>query len=170
MWLSVVVGNLENLPLSSWRCGSAGRNFYPVEIQPNVFLKSDPHGLWFCWIGSCCTPLYWLTRGKFYGRVWVNHAYTRLGCLILVRDKINNVKKIFFIGFGQNSTHSLLDDRWLARSVITWISCVLNARVHRVSRNASVRKRNLRAWRSIRDDFGVLIETFIFTMGRGWNY
>ena len=38
-----------------------------------------------------------------------------------------------FIGSGQNSTHPLLDDRWIARSAITQGSCVLSMREHLVS-------------------------------------
>ena len=31
-----------------------------------------------------------------------------------------------FIGFGQNSAHPLLYDRWIARSTITLGSCILS--------------------------------------------
>ena len=50
-----------------------------------------------------------------------------------------------FISSGQNSAHPLLDDRWIVRSAITRDSCVFNTREYRILRNASVRKRNLRA-------------------------
>ena len=43
-----------------------------------------------------------------------------------------------------------------ARSAITWGSRVFNAREHRVSRDASVRKQNLRPWRTPHDEFDFL--------------
>ena len=45
---------------------------------------------------------------------------------------------------------------------------VFNAREHRVSRDASVRKRNLRAWRTPRDEFGFLDWNIYFH--KGCNY
>ena len=73
-----------------------------------------------------------------------------------------------FIGSGQNSTHPLLDDRWIARSAITRDSCVFNAREHRVSRDAPVRKQNWREWRTPRDYFGFLDWNIYFH--KGCNY
>ena len=34
------------------------------------------------------------------------------------------------IGYGQNSVHPLLDDRWIAYSPITWGSCIFKVREH----------------------------------------
>ena len=53
-------------------------------------------------------------------------------------------------------------------SAITQVSCIFNAREHRVSRDAFVRKRNLRAWRTPRDDFGFLDWNIYFH--KGCNY
>ena len=57
---------------------------------------------------------------------------------------------------------------WIARSAITRGSCVFNAREHRVLRDASVRKRNLRAWRTPHDEFGFLDWNIDFH--KGCNY
>ena len=53
----------------------------------------------------------------------------------------------------------------MARSAIAQGSCVFSAREHRVSRDASVRKRNLRTWRMPRDDFGFLGWKIYFLKG-----
>ena len=45
---------------------------------------------------------------------------------------------------------------------------VIHAREHRVSRDAYVRKRNLRAWRTPRDEFGFLDWNIYFH--KGCNY
>ena len=48
------------------------------------------------------------------------------------------------IGYGQNSAHPLLDDKWIACSALTQGSYVFNMCEHRVSSDASVCKWNLR--------------------------
>ena len=56
----------------------------------------------------------------------------------------------------KNSAHPLQDGIWIACLAITRGSCVFNTREHRVLRDATVRKRNSRAWRTPRNDFGFL--------------
>ena len=51
---------------------------------------------------------------------------------------------------------------------IMWDSCIFNTREHRVSRNASTRKPNLRMWRTPRNDFGFLDWNIYFH--KGCNY
>ena len=49
------------------------------------------------------------------------HQWVWFGMLLSTRN---------FIGFGQNSTHLLLDNRLIAHSAITWNSCLFNVCEH----------------------------------------
>ena len=56
----------------------------------------------------------------------------------------------------------------MAGLAITRGSCVFNTREHRVSCDATVRKRNSRVWRTPRNDFGFLDWNIYFQ--KGCNY
>ena len=57
---------------------------------------------------------------------------------------------------------------WIVCSAITQGSCVFNVREYHVLRDANVRKRKLRAWRTPRDEFGFLDWNIYFY--KGCNY
>ena len=83
---------------------------------------------------------------------------------------ISRISTLFFICVDRLFTPYFKVDRlyWIARSAITRGSCIFNAREHYVSRDASERKRNLRAWRTPPDEFGFLDWNIYFD--KGCNY
>ena len=93
---------------------------------------------------------------------------THLLCNILSQwDVVYHVnKKIHW--FWPKLRPSITGPWWIARSAITRGRGVFNVHEHCVSCDAPVRKQNLRAWRTPRDDFGFLDWNIYFR--KGCNY
>ena len=137
--------------------------------QPNVTSKGIATPLYCVWSKLSSSPQYWrvnilkhiidyrlLSHGLWEWTwrdcvLYVRHAWKcrnmsardkkmRSLCWILSQWAWFSVSTRSFIGSDQNSAHPLLITWWIARSTFTRGSYVFNAREHRVSRDASVRK------------------------------
>ena len=106
-------------------------------------------------------------NGMLSNSIWKSHSLcaticvnleegVEISCQILSQWAWSSLSTTNFIGFNQNATHLLPDHRWIACSAVTRGSCVFNACDHRILHDVSVSKRNLRSWRTARDDFGFL--------------